>query len=812
MYRSYLLTAFRNLSRNRGFSIINILGLGVGLATCLLILLYVLDELSYDRYNTKAASIYRVDADIRFGGLQFIQAAAPDPMGPTLKQLYPQVEQYVRFRRFDGRFLVRRGARNFQENRVQYADSSLFSVFSLPMLQGDPATALVQPHSIVLTETMARKYFNSVDVVGKSFLVNDTAPYKITGVIRDMPAQSHFVEDFFVSMSTNPESRQGTWVMNNFNTYVLLRPGSDPRAFTARFDEVVDKYVLPQAQQFLGAARDAFKKGGNHVLYSLTPLTAIHLHSNKIQELGPNGDATYVYLFSGAALLILIIACVNFMNLSTACASGRAKEVGVRKALGSRRSSLIRQFLVESTLVSGVALVLALLLVAMCLPYFNTLSGKDFTVSMVFRPRLLATLAGLTLLVGVLAGAYPAFYLSAFAPIRVLKGMTTTGFKTGWLRSGLVVFQFSISLFLIVGTAVIYAQLQYIRHKDIGYDRDQVLVLQNTDALGARANAFRAELLRLDGVRDVTMTTYLPTNSRQNEAPLFQDATLNPKNAVSLQLWNVDEHYVPTLGMTVVKGRNFSEQFPTDSLGVVVNEAAARMLGHADPIDQKLFLPRDFTAGNTPSNILAFHIVGVVRDFNFNSLREQVTPLAFFLGATPENTVIRIHTSDIPGVIERVKAVWSAMEPTQPFTYSFMDDDFDHLYRAEQRIGSLFVDFAILSIFVACLGLFGLATYAAEQRSKEIGIRKVLGASSSRIALLLSGDFLRLVALSILITFPLAWWAMHRWLEGFAYRVTVGWWIFAASGVLALLIALATVSLQTIKAALRNPIASLRSE
>jgi putative ABC transport system permease protein len=812
MLRSHLLTAVRNLSRNKGFSIINIVGLGVGLATCLLIFLYVLDELSYDRYNKRAASIYRVDADIRFGGLQFVQASAPDPMGPTLKQLYPQVEQYVRFRRLDGRFLVRRRAENFQENRVQYADSTLFKVFSLPLLQGDPATALVEPHSIVVNETVARRYFNTTDVLGKSLLVNDTAYYKITGVIRDMPTQSHFVEDIFVSMSTNPESRGGAWVMNNFNTYVLLRPGSSPAAFSTRFEDVVDKYVIPQAVQFLGAPKEAFKKDGNHVNYSLTPLTSIHLHSNKVQELGANSDVTYVYIFSAAALLILIIACVNFMNLSTACAARRAKEVGVRKALGSRRGNLIRQFLVESVLVSLIALALALSLVAACLPYFNVLSGKVFTLPMVFRPALLAMLLGLTLLVGLLAGAYPAFYLSAFVPIRVLKGSLATAFKTGWLRSAMVVFQFSISIFLIVGTAVIYDQLQYIRHKDIGYDRDQVLVLQNTDALGARAAAFRAELMRLDGVRDATMTAFLPTNSRQNEAPLFQDATLNPKSAISLQIWNVDEHYVPTLGMTMVKGRNFSAQFPTDSLGVVVNEAAAKMLGQTNPVDKKLYIPMNFAAGNAPSNILAFHVLGVVKDFNFNSLRQQVTPLAFFFGSSPENTAIRVHTTDIPALIKRIKAVWSAMEPSQPFNYSFMDNDFDHLYRAEQRIGSLFVDFAILSIFVACLGLFGLATYAAEQRSKEIGIRKVLGATSSRIAILLSSDFLRLVALSILITFPLAWWAMHRWLEGFAYRVQVGWWIFAASGVLALLIALGAVSIQTIKAAFGNPVRSLRSE
>ena len=812
MLKNHITAAIRNLSRNKAFSALNITGLAVGLATCLLILLYVTDELSYDRHNTKAASIYRVDADVQFGGQHFIQAAAPDPMGPALKQDYPQVEQYVRFRSFDGRFLIRKGAQNFTENRVQYADSTLFSVFTLPMIEGDPATALVQPRSVVLTETMARKYFNTTDVLGKTLQVNDTAYYKITGVIRDMPAQSHFVEDFFVSMSSNPESRGGMWVLNNFNTYILLKPGVDPGGFSTRFDAMVDKYILPQAQAMLGTPKEEFRKNGNHVRYDLMPLTSIHLHSNKVLEMGPNGDITYVYIFSVAAALILIIACVNFMNMSTAFSAGRAKEVGIRKTLGSLRSSLVGQFLTESILVSFVSLVLALLLVALCLSYFNTLSGKDLTLHLLFRPGLLSSLVGLTLVVGLLAGVYPAFYLSSFMPIRVLKGLLTTGFKTSRLRSSLVVFQFSISIFLIIGTMAIYNQLQYIRHKDIGFNRDQVLVLQNTDAIGGRAEAFRSELMRLDGVRDVTMSAFLPTNNRQNEAPLFQDPTLDPKRAISLQLWNVDEHYIPTLGIHVIKGRNFSEQMPTDSMGVILNEAAARLFGKTDPLGQKLYIPGNFGGEGAQGNVVAFHIVGIIRDFNFSSLRDQVAPMVLLMGASPNNTVIRIHTADIPGLMARVRKVWQAIEPTQPFNYSFMDEDFDHLYRAEQHTGSLFMSFAALAIFVACLGLFGLATYAAEQRSKEIGIRKVLGASVGHIAGLLSRDFMGLVILSILITFPLAWWAIHRWLEGFAYRVNIGWWVFVASGSLALLIALGTVSFQTIRAALSDPIKSLRTE
>ena len=812
MSGNYIKTSLRNLWKNKGFSAINILGLAVGLATCLLILLFVRDELGYDRYNAKADRIYRIDGDIQFGGVRFIEAVTPDPMGPTLKQELPQVEQYVRFRSYNGRFLVKKGAEQLPENRVRYADSTLFSVFSLPMIQGDPATALVAPNSVVLTETMARKYFNKVEVVGKVLLVNDTSIYKITGVIRDMPAQSHFTDDFFVSMSSNPESRQGLWYMENFNTYVVLKAGADRHQLETRFGMMVDKYILPQVEQVLGMSKQSFTQSGNFVRFTLMPLTDIHLHSNKIMEMGPNSDITYVYVFSFAAIFILIIACINFMNLSTAKSSDRAREVGVRKVLGSSKAGLVRRFLTESMLVSIISMVLAINLVILSLPYFNELSGKDMHFQLWSSPDLILYLTGLTLAVGLLAGSYPAFYLSSFAPIKVLKGVIASGFRGAWLRSGLVVLQFSISIFLIVGTVVIYDQLQYIRHKDVGFNREQVLILQNTDAMGRQAKTFREELLHIRGVEDVTLTRYLPTNGHHNEAPMFRDASLDQKTAISLQLWNIDEHYLPTLGMKMATGRNFSEQFPTDSNGIILNETAARLLGYADPLNKKLYIPKDIQASRGPDNILAFHILGVVKDFNFNSLRQQVAPLVFFMGAEPNNTAIRVHTADIAGLVAQVGKVWKKLAPAQPFTYSFMDDDFNHIYQAEQRMGGVVLNFAGLAIFIACLGLFALVAYAAEQRSKEIGIRKVLGASVNNIVLMLSGSFLKLVLVSILIASPIAWWLMSKWLEGFSYRIHMSIWFLVISGILAVLIALITVCSQAIKAAIANPVESLRSE
>lgn len=814
MIRNYLTIALRSLWKSKGFSAINIVGLAVGLATCILILLFVTDELGYDRYNTKADQIYRVDGDIRFGGNHFNLAVAPDPMGPALKRDYPQVMQYVRFRPYDDWFLVRMGDQHIRETRVAYADSTLFSVFTLPMIQGDPTTALVDPHSLVITETMAKKYFNTTDVVGKSLVVDDSINYKVTGVIKDVPSRSHFHYDFFVSMSTNPESRQNRWVSNNFNTYVLLRPGADPRALQSHFDEMTDKYMGAELQQILGTTMADFKKSGNFVHYSLMPLTDIHLHSNKTAELEGNSDMAYVYIFSGAALLVLLIACVNFMNLSTARSSNRAKEVGVRKALGSLRSSLVTQFLTESVLISLISLVLSLILVEVLLGRFNALSGKDIGSFQVFNLRFVLILVAIGLGVGLLAGVYPAFYLSAFKPIKVLKGTLSSGFKSGWLRSTLVVFQFSISIFLIISTIVIYEQLQYIHHKDVGFNREQVLVMLNTGVLGNQSKAFRNEVLQLRGAKDMTMTSFLPTRGDRSDNPLFESPTLNSKEAISAQTWYVDDHYVPTLGMKILKGRNFSEQFPTDSTGIIINEAAAKLIGLKDPVNTTLYTMRTLNGGSDPSNVIPLHVIGVLKDFNFNSLREQVVPMVLFNSGPVGGgcTAIRMDTRDVKGFVNQVQKIWKSMAPSQPFTYSFMDDDFNRLYQSEEQTAGIFISFAVLAIFIACLGLFGLVTYAAEQRSREIGIRKVLGASVNSIVSLLSRDFLGLVGIAALISFPIAGWAMHRWLQDFAYRVSIGWWVFGLAGLLALVIALGTVSFRAIRAALANPVKSLRTE
>src|SRR5580692_1659809 len=516
MFKNYFKTALRNLWKNKGFSAINIIGLAVGLATCLLIMIYVMDELSYDRQNEKADRTYRVDGDVKFGGNHFILAVAPAPAGPAIRQDYPELETEARFRNYGG-FRVKKDNQNIQEDKVIYADSTIFDVFTLPMVDGDPRTALIEPHTIVITEKMARKYFNTTSAVGKNLVINDTINYKVTGVIRNLPSQSHFDFDFFVSLSESEESRRSDqWFSNNFNTYIVLRPGADPGKLEAKFGGMVHKYIAPLVQSIVNLSMDQFEKSGNFVGFSLTPLTAIHLHSNKVAELGANGSIQYVYIFSAIAVFILLIACVNFMNLSTARSANRAKEVGIRKVLGSMRGGLISQFLIESVMISLISLVLAVGLAALLLPVFNELSGKEMGIGVFARPWMMPAILGLVVVVGMLAGSYPAFFLSAFQPIQVLKGKVSGGLRTGWLRNRLVVFQFIISIFLLVGTAVIYQQLRYIHTRDLGFDRDKVMIINNTYVLGNQARAFEQQVKGMTGVVGATMTGFVPTGGNGN--------------------------------------------------------------------------------------------------------------------------------------------------------------------------------------------------------------------------------------------------------------------------------------------------------
>jgi putative ABC transport system permease protein len=807
MFRNYFKTAFRSLIKNKFYTSINVIGLAAGIATCLLILLYVMDELSYDRYNVKANRIYRVNNEVNFGGNYFDLAQTPALMGPTVVREFPQVEQYTRIRWY-GSFLAKKGNENIQEGRVCFADSTLFDVFTLPVIAGNSKTALKEPHSLVITEKIAKKYFNSTDVVGKNMFINDTGNYKITAVIKNIPAQSHFNFDIFVPMIENAGSNDDNWLGENSNTYILLKRNADVKQVEAQLNPMMDRYVGPQLKSVINQSLDNFKKSGGYFRASLTPLTDIHLHSNKLGELDGNGNDEIVYTFTVIALLILLIACVNFMNLSTARSSNRAKEVGVRKVLGSLKKNLVQQFLTESLLISFIALIFAILIVWLLLPYFDQLAGKNIHASTLFQPKMLMPLIVLMLIVGLLAGSYPAFLLSSFQPIDVLKGKLAAGFKRSWLRNSLVVFQFVISIILIIGTIVIYNQLKYIHTKDVGFNRNQVLVINNTSALRDQATTFKSELFQISGVQNATMSGYLPVNFNRGTDAFFTSPALDQNTSISLQDWIVDENYIPTLRMKIMQGRNFSSQFPTDSTAMIINETAAKFLGTKDILNKKLYGINNIQT----KTLTEYHIIGVVNNFNFSSLRNVVTPLALIFGKNTGNISVLINSSDIPNVLAQIKNKWKTIAPSQPFDYSFMDEDFNKLYTAEQRTGQILITFALLAILIACLGLFGLVTYAAEQRTKEIGIRKVLGANVSNIVTMIAKDFLNLILIASVIAFPVAWWAMNKWLQDFAYRIDIGWWVFFLAGVIAIVIALATISLQAVKAAIANPVKSLRTE
>jgi len=800
MIKNYIKTAVRSLMKNKGFTLLNVLGLSVGLATCLLIVFYVVDEFSYDRYNVNAARIYRVSEDVSLNGNHIFSASTEKPLLDALKD-FPQIEKETRIIPIGGLFLspqkfyIRKGNTDIPEKNVTYAESGLFNVFTLPMVHGNPSTSLTDPHSAVITESTAKKYFNRTDVVGQTLTINDTGLYKVTGVIKDIPAQSHFNYDFILSYSSIPEYKATGWGYASIHNYLLLKPGTDVKKLESQILAIEIKNSFNPK---------IWTIGGNYLKIELTPLLNIHLRSNASYELTENGNIEYVYIFSVIAIFILLIACVNFMNLSTARSSSRAKEVGVRKVLGSARKYLIAQFLTESILVTLVSTIIAVVLALLALPLFNQMADKHLAFSPQSLSWLLPTLAIVVLVIGFLAGSYPAFYLSAFQPIEVLKGKIAAGFKAGFLRSFLVVFQFSISIFLIIGTLVIYNQLNYIHTKSLGYNRSQMLVIKNAVTLGKQAKIFKQELKQIPGVINATMTIYLPTGDDRNITGLFPELPIDIKHDVLTEFWPVDEDYLNTLGIKLITGRNFSNQLASDTGAMIVNEAFVKKFGQKDPLNKTLY--RD-TYG-----IQAYHIIGVVKDFHFSSLKDEIKPLAFYYDEDRGAITAKVNTANLPALMSQVQTQWKSLSPNQAFTYSFMDQDFDATYRSEQRIGTIFVSFTALAIAIACLGLFGLAAYAAEQRNKEIGVRKVLGASVSAIVSMLSMDFIKLVFVSILIASPIAWWAMNKWLEGFAYRVNISWWIIASAGGAAVLIAFITISFQSIKAAIANPVKSLRSE
>jgi putative ABC transport system permease protein len=807
MLTNHIRTAIRNLLKRKGYSLINIVGLAIGMASCLLILMFVHDELSYDAYNVKADRIYRVAASFFYGGRSFDIAVAPAPLAQALLDEYPEVENTVRFRQ-RGRYIFRYGENTFREMRVSYVDPSFFDIFDIPLSEGNPDTALNDPNTLILSQRTAQKYFGEEDPVGKTLRLNDRTDYMVTGVFEEIPGNSHFHFDVFISMISLDESKNKIWMSQNFQTYILLREGADPAALEAKFPDLLLKYMGPQIETFMGKSMEKLMEENElRGEFFLQPLRDIHLHSDLIAEMEATSDIKYVYIFTAIALFILIIASINYMNLSTARSAGRAREVGIRKVLGSLRSQLIRQFLTESMLLSLVSLVLALGLVRLALPFFNSLSGKVLTMADLGNPAMLGVLVLVSIFVGILAGGYSAFFISAFQPVHVLKGHLKSAGKSRWLRSGLVVFQFAASIILIIGTFVVRSQLHYIQNKKLGYDKEQVIILNNTYLLGDQVESFKNQMLTYPQIVSASISDYLPVPSNNNNSTVLPEGERDSKKATSMQNWIVDHDYIETLGMKMVAGRDFSREYPTDAKATVINQAAAKQFDWTQPVGRRI--------GRIISNqgdIELYEVIGVVEDFHFETLKETIGPLVMFLGQSNGNISFRVETEDFSGTIGLLRKEWKKFLPYQPFEYSFLDERFGDMYRAEQRIGSIFGVFAGFAIFIGCLGLFALAAFISEQRTREIGIRKVLGATAANIVRLLTKEFVLLIAVANVIAWPVAFWVMKGWLKDFSYRASMSVWVFAGAGLLTLFIALLTVSFQAVKAALANPADSIRYE
>lgn len=826
MIQNYLKLAWRTIARNKVSSIINISGLAIGLACVLLIGLYVKDELGYDKSFKDAGRIYRVNIHEKDGNNEFVTAHTPPPVGQALQSNFPEIESYTRI------FLpgdevvhyVKNGHREaITEKKILSVDSNFVQFFGYPLVKGDAAKCLNGPNLVVLTETAAKKYFGNEDAVGKNLVFDEYhAPFTVTAVMKDLPVQSSLQFDVLQCNLGMPPVKHfsWSWVWLQTGTFVKLRPNvphtpADIQRLESRFPAMV-RVQAATAFRRIGQPFDEFiKKGGKYDIM-LQPLADMHLYSAQIgNRYFVQGDIKYLYIFSAIALFIMVLACVNFMNLSTAQSAKRAREVGIRKVLGSERKRLVLQFLAEALLYTIFASVIGVLVVIIALPGFHHLAAKAISLAPLNDVRIWGGMLLLLLLTALLAGSYPAFFLTSFKPVAVLKGKadfktSKTGLST---RNVLVVFQFAVSAVLIICTVVVYKQLLYNQSKDLGYNKENVLVVNDAERLGGNEESFKKEILTLPEVASATISTNLPASEKFFEDDYIPEADSEnpgaPEKTMDMASYIVDDAFVPTLKLSMTAGRAFSKSY-NDSASVILNETAAKMAGWKNPLGKHITYPG---GGNK-----RYEVIGIMKDFNAASLHDVVSPWALFYTTSKSYTIgtsfiaVRLQPGDYAKAIGKIQAVWKTFMPENPFEYNFLDQEYDELYKTDQTMGKVFSVFTALSIIVACLGLLGLAMYTAERRTKEIGIRKVLGASVQSVVAMLSKDFLKLVIIASVIAFPVAWYAMNNWLQGFAYKTDLSWWIFALSTGIVALIALATISFQSIRAAVSNPVESLRSE
>ncbi|MEE9464011.1 MAG: ABC transporter permease [Candidatus Neomarinimicrobiota bacterium] len=812
MFFSYVKIAFRAAVRQKLYTLINILGLAIGVTACIVILLYVQDELSYDRWNSKADRTYRIARDGMFGGNAFASATSPPILAATLVEEFPEVEAATRIEYIGGFPVIRYGDKAFSEERFTRADSNIFEVFDLVLILGDAKTALNEPNKIILSESTARRYFGDEDPMGKIMTSDIVNERMVTGVYKDIPRNSHFHYDGLISLITSPNSQSTEWLNNYIYTYFILKEGADWRELEAKLPGMVRRYVGPEFEQALGITWAEMAEQGSAYRMYLQPLTDIHLQSRLEWEVEINGNITYVYIFAVIAALILLIACINFMNLATARSANRAREVGIRKTVGSHRRQLVLQFLVESVTLTLIAIVLAVELVHMILPWFNNLVGLELSFNYGILPYVIVG----AILVGILAGSYPAFFLSAFDPVAVLKGGISSNGKGSRLRNGLVIFQFTISIILFTGTMIVKTQLDYLQDKDMGYNPDNLLIVEKTDDIGANIEAFKQELDQHSSIMQVSNATTIP-----GQIPTLSTVFgMNPPDGGEpvqklLDGYFVDFNFKSTFELEMAEGRWFSSEFSTDSSAVVLNEAAAVAFGLDEYIGQNLITFFGRSGTRLP-------IIGIVKDFHNESLHSKIKPMVLFPfgiglfnGGGPtygKFTALRIAPDVDPQMMSYIESTWMNHALDQAIEYVYFDDMFNALYSNEQRTATIADIFAVLTIFVACLGLLGLASFTAEQRTKEVGIRKILGATTTGIFTLLSRDVLKLVLISAVLSLPISYYIMNNWLENFAYRTSYSLMAFAVASILAIVIAILTVSWQAFKAATSNPVTALRYE
>lgn len=806
MFKNYFKITLRNLLKYKGYSFINITGFAIGIACCLLILLFIRDELSFDRYHKNADRIYRVGVKGVINNNEFGLVSSPSPMAKAFLDEFPEVEKVVRiYNEIDREYSVRYKDKIFNESGFLHADDSIFEVFTFPLIEGDPATALKEPNSVIITKETAERYFGSENPVGRTLTRDNRYDYTITGIVENIPHNSHFHFDFLASFNTLDVSRTPVWLNNNVMTYVVLQKEYPIEQLEAKFPDFINKYIGPQVKMALGITLDEFISSGSRYDFFTQPLTDIHLHSHFMAEFEPNSDIKYVYIFLVIALFILLIACINFMNLSTARSSARAKEIGIRKVMGSKRIQIIRQFLTESVVLTFISVLIALILVKLTLPVFNNVTGKQLTVEYLNSIFLIPGIFGIIILVGILAGSYPAFFLSSFHPISVLQKRIKTEKKNqSIIRNSLVVFQFAVFITLCVCTLVVRDQLNFIRNRNLGFDKEHILVINRAQSLGTRIEEYKNEILQNSGIICASASSNLP--GKQYTLTGFQIEGKPKETLYQAAVVSVDPDFAKTYDLETVEGRYLSEEHSIDTLSVVINESAVKSFDFDNPVGKCILAPSNNRTMRIP-------IVGVIKDFHFESLHQKIRPMVIVPSFLQHRFIsIRIQPENISSTLNFLKNKWEQFATGQPFDFFFLDDQLNNLYKEDRRMGTIVSVFSVLALFIGCLGLYGLVSFATERRKKEVGIRKVLGASVSNIVFLFTKEFSKWVLLANILAWPAAWYFMNKWIQNFAYRTNIGWNLFLMAGITAIVIAVLTISYQVTKSAAANPVKSIRYE